>query len=419
MQRKAGPDRPWTSTASVDQALAAAAEALVASEALVPAEVEALPARLEEAAPLAGLDAGAAFARALVLGSAPGEAAAQAAANTLAGVRPEARSACADGLALAPSPAVGEAVLRLLDHASPGVCADALGVLRFRKQAAYGAVVLLVAHPDHAVAASAARCLGTVHERAAAARVLRHVLSRGLADDVALPIAEVLLSLGDRAGLAFVRDRLEADSVEPSLSDDARVAYLRLLGFGGDAADRELFFRSLEPGPRDAAAVGWFGHPDLVDWLLGSLEAANETRRARAPGGGPSLFETAAARALHRILGSPSVPGDAARSDGLVVDAGAWRSYWQMARGHLGARQKLRFGAPYTPAATIAELEAETLPAIRAEAALELAIVSRGKALLETDDWAGRQRAVLASARAALAGDGYAPGDFAGAHLTG
>ena len=211
-----------------------------------------------------------------------------------------------------------------------------------------------------------------------------------------------------------MRAKLEAESAAPALPDAARVAYLRLLALGGDAGDRELFFRSVEPGPADAAAVGWFGHPDLVDWLLGSLETANEARRAKSPGAAPSPFETAAARALHRILGSPQGPDAPARAtEALVTDAGPWKGCWARMRACLKGppRLKLRFGRPYTPAVTLDELEAEALyGATRADAALEMAIVSRGAATLETDDWVARQRTVLGSARAMPGLDGYPAG---------
>jgi hypothetical protein len=416
-QRKPGPDRRWTSGLAAEQELLASAEALCVAD-----SGSALADRLDAAAPLEGLTAGGAFARALALGTASGEAAAEAAARTLLGVRPEARAACVDALSLAPSPTVAPAVQRLLDDAPSVVAAAALEVLRFRRQCAYGPVVIFLAHPVPAVAATAARCLGTVAERRAAASVLRHLLSRGPAstiDAVALAAAEALLTLGDPAGLAFVRAKLEAESVAPALPDESRVAYLRLLALGGDAGDRELFFRSVEPGPPDATAVGWFGHPDLVDWLLGSLEAANEARRAKGPASAPTPFEAAAARALHRILGSPHGPDAPPRAnETLVTESGPWRGCWARLRAKGPLRQKLRFGQPYTPDATVDELEAETLfGSARADAALELSIVSKGAAVLETHDWVARQRAVLASARATLGREAYPAGAFPGARL--
>ncbi len=408
-QRRPGPDRPWTSALGIEQELLVAVDA--ALDATDPA---ALIRRVEEAS-AGNLGASAAFARALLLGSAPGEAPARAAARTLRDARPDARPACADALVLARSPDVGPALAGLLADAPPPVLAAALGVLRARRQVPYPWAALLLAHPDAGVAAAAARALWAVPERHAAADVLRARLARGApADTLALAAAEALLVIGDPAGLAFVRARLAAESSAPSLADDARVAYLRLLALGGDASDLELFFQSVEPAARDAAAVGWFGHPDLVEWLLGSLEAANDARRARGPGAGPAAFEVAAARALGRILGDPShdggfapkPPPQALRSapaeGGSQVDAAPWRAFWGGARAELGRYPRLRFGRPYTPAATLDELEAAAPAAARADAALELAIVSRGASLLETDDWVARQRAVLSAARAAM-----------------
>ena len=104
--------------------------------------------------------------------------------------------------------------------------------------------------------------------------------------------------------------------------------------------------------------------------------------------------------------------------DGLLVDAPPWRAFWQKARSRSAGRQKLRFGRPYTPAATLDELEAEAPSTTRADAALELAIVSRGVALLETDDWVTRQRAVLTVARALLDDAAAHPaGAFVGSRL--
>jgi hypothetical protein len=332
----------------------------------------------------------------------------------LLAVRAEARRGCADALALAPSPAVGPAVAGLLGDAQAAVCVAALSVLRFRRQVPYAVVLPFLAHPHVEVAGAAARALAAVPESTSAAAVLRYVLSREPSDALAVAVAEALLTLGDPSGLSLVRRRLEAESAAPTLADDVRVSYLRLLALAGDASDRDLFVRSLSPTPRDADAGGWFGHPDVVDWLLSSLEAGNEARRGRGHGA-PSLFETAAARALHRILGSPT--GGTGR-DAVVADAGHWRSHVNAERARVPSGKKLRFGRLYTPGATLDELEAATLPPTRAFAALELAIVSHGAALLETGDWVARQRATLARARASIGGaDRWPAGTFAGARL--
>jgi hypothetical protein len=164
-----------------------------------------------------------------------------------------------------------------------------------------------------------------------------------------------------------------------------------------------------------------------VDWLVGSLEAANEARRGQPAFAAPTPFEAAAARALHRVLGSPGHASEVARPRGaatsdresLVTDASAWRAYWHKARTRFAGRQKLRFGRPYSPSVTLEELEGDA-PCPRAEAALELAIVTGGAAMIEPDDWVARQRTILAAARAQIdADDTYPPGTFPGARLFG
>jgi hypothetical protein len=407
-ERRLGPEQPWTAAAAVEQRLVEAVDSLLALEGGV-ARVMEETAGSEEPRRI--------FAAALVLGCAPGDAFADAAAATLRHPRPDVRAAAADALALARSPAVGTALIRFAEDAEPGACAAALEALGARRQASFASAVVLLGHPDVRVAVGAARCLGLVVEQQAAAAVLRRVLVHDPPDALAVAAAEGLVALGDPAGLAFVRGELEAESVTPSLADDVRVAYLRLLGLGGEAGDLELFFRSLESSPRDAAAVGWFGHPDLVEWLLGSLDAANEARRtgsrASNPGlSSPAAFEIAAAQALHRILGAAEGAGNA--REVISVDGAAWRAAWGRARGRMAGGQKHRFGKPYAPEATLDELGGDAPAGGRADAALELAIVSRGRLRMETGDWVARQKAQLAGARGWLGVEGYPAGAFPG-----
>ncbi|MFT3764008.1 MAG: hypothetical protein QM820_00550 [Minicystis sp.] len=408
------PEPPWMDAEPVEQRLGEAVDSLL--------RLEGSAARIaEEARRVAagGGDARRAWSVALLLGCAPGDDAAEAAAGTLRSPRMDLRAAATEAIALGRSPAIGPALARLAEDATPAACAAALEALRFRREAALAPCVVLLGHPDALVAAAAARCLATVPERKAAAVVLRRVLGDDPEEAVAVAAAEGLLSLGDAASLSFVRGELSAESASPSLSDGARVAYLRLLALGGDAEDLELFFRSLEASPRDALAVGWFGHPDLIDWLIGSLETANEARRngprgrASAPSLlGPSAFEIAAAQALGRIAGAPEgVPAPG-------LEASAWRAWWSRARARFTSGQKHRFGKPYAPEATIDELTSPAMASVRADAALELAIVSAGSASVETADWVARQRAVIAAARETIATAPWPPGTFPGRRLS-
>lgn len=317
------------------------------------------------------------------------------------------------------SPALGPALIEVADEAPPPSAAAALGALRVRRQASLPGCALLLGHPDATVAAAAARCLAAVPERRAAASLLRAVLGDDPEEPLAVAAAESLLALGDPAALAFVRGELTAESNTQALSEEARVAFVRLLALGGDSADLELFFRSLEPSPRDALAVGWFGHADLVEWLLGSLETACEVRRAgprsrsSATLAGASAFEAAAAQAIARIAGGPETmppPG---------LEASAWRAWWGRARARLSPAHKHRFGRPYSPEATLDELSGAASSAARADAALELSIVTAGACGVEPGDWVDRQRAALQSASEHLhRAPPWPPGAFAGRRLS-
>jgi hypothetical protein len=439
--RGSRPDRPWTQASVFEQRLRDDVEALLALGGGAGFDAQGATRRFadEESA-----DPGRAFALAFVLGSAAGDAPAEAAVLALRRAHPDTHAAFREALSLAGNPRVAAALGRLAGDADPALTALALEVLRVRRQGAFAPGVILLSHPDERVAVAAAACLGATPERAPAIAVLGRALAAEPKEAVAVAIAEALLALGDRRGLGVVRAKLEAESAAPALSDELRVAYLRLLAIAGDAGDVELFFRSLEPTARDAAAVGWFGHADLVTWLLGSLEAANEARRAA--GGRPSPFEAAAAGALHRISGArPRDPADPGPPDALSVSAPAWKALWNESHARLGGAEppkaggalptvagrgavgpaaggrKLRFGQPYTPGATLAELSGESTAAAREDAALELAVITGGDARITTLDWVDRQQAALAAAASPVAREeaAFPPGTFAGQRLAG
>lgn len=404
-----GPEAPWTAAAPVEERLAAEINRLLHLEGSVARIVH--EARQISAG---GGDARRIWAVALLLGSATGEAAAEAAASTLCHPGILQHLAAREALSLGCNEALGRAVMALSESSPPPVCASALQVLRFRRDVALAPCAVLLGHHEPSVVAAAARGLAAVPERRAAALLLGRVLGDDPDEQVAVAAAESLVALGDPAGLAFVRGELEAESTAPALSDEARVAFVRLLALAGDASDLELFFRSLEPSPRDAVAVGWYGHPDLVEWLIGSLDTANEVRRSgpKSRASAPSLlapaaFETAATQAMVRIAG----PADGVHPGS--VDAAAWRAFWARARGRLSPGRKHRFGRLFTPEITLEELRGESSPSVRADAALELAIVTGGAIHVETGDWISRQSAALAAAAAWLAAEPrWVPGAY-------
>jgi hypothetical protein len=411
--RRLVPEQPWTDAARFEQRLLDDLDALVAlgrtrAPGAAPLDV---PASLQGYhREVAFPDPGRAFALGLGLGCLDGEAPVRAAVLALRQAPGETRASLADGLALASSPRIGPALVRLLDDADADLAAIVLGTLRARGQVPFGVAATHLAHPDARVASAAARALTAVPERAAAIALLRRALEADADGALAPTAAECLASLGDPAGLAFARRTLDQSDALP---DERRLPCVRLVALGGGPRDLPLLLDSLGQAPGDARAAGLSGHVALLDWLLASLAAANDVRRATGPW--PLAFEIAAAEALHRITGLRVVekPEAALREPGeLDIDASAWASAWGEARATIDTTKRLRFGAPWTPLATLDELDGPSTADARTDAALELAIATGGAARFEPWGWVARQRARLAEARAVVAASTWEPGAF-------
>lgn len=357
-------------------------------------------------------DPGRAFALAFTLSCVDAEATARFATLALRQAPPETHAAFADAFALGSSRLIGPALGRLLGDAEPPLAVLVLDALRRRREATFAVSATYLGHPDERVAAAAARCLSVVEQRGPAARLLGRSLEHPPGDTLATAAAESLLALGDPAGLVFVRQRLAERG--SGLAEADRLAYVRLLSLAGNARDVDLLLRSLGQAPADATAAGWFGHKDLCPWLVASLAAANEVRASTGPVA--LAFEQAAAHALFRITGAPledrpdlgleRPPGSPA------IEARAWHAFWAAAEPHFERDRKYRFGHPYGPGLTVEELAGPSLPGVRADAALELAVVTGGALGIDTTDWVARQRTALAEARATAPGLGWVAGSF-------
>lgn len=349
------------------------------------------------------LDGDRPFARALVLGSIDGDDAIRAGILALRQAHPVTRAAQREALALAPSPAIAAAMKRLCADSEPTLTILALDVLRLRREATFAAVLPSVTHPEIAVRASAARCLGVVPERAAAVEILGRVLDTEEEDRVAAAAAQSLLLHGARRGLTFARERLTLEIEEAgSIAPDSRIVLLRLLGLAGGESDRELMLQSLGSLPEDAEALGWFGHPGHIEPLLEALERRGDRMGTSAL----SRFETEVSRALHRITGAtPGVSSEDTAAD-LDLDDGVagperWRAWWEEHRGvFVGSQQKHRFGRPFSPLSTIEELGQRDVPMRTREIGeLEISILTAGASRFDAHDWVARQAAELDAVR--------------------
>jgi hypothetical protein len=400
--RRPLPDQPWTAGLRFERRLLENLDALFALAWPDGRGWDLLAEVQRYAGESLAADAGRAFARALVLGSVEGDDAVRAATLALRQAHPFSHAAYRDALSLAPSPAIAPAMRELLRDGDAALARLALEVLDARGEATFGAVVPLVRHADPSVAAAAARCLGRLPQRAAAAEVLQVLLDPDAAADLTAAAAEALLRLGDPAGLQFACRRLEADLAGERLPEAALLAHLRLVSLAGDARDVDLLSRCAGTTPAAIRRLGWAGHPALVDHLIAVLEAANEVREATGPW--PHAAEIAASQALYRITGAelrddPERGIEHASEDALAVEAPVWRRWWAEARPRAAVDRRTRFGRPLTLSAVLDELEADSLPGDRRDCELELAIMTRGAASLCVDDWVARQRARLAALR--------------------
>ena len=78
------------------------------------------------------------------------------------------------------------------------------------------------------------------------------------------------------------------------------------------------------------------------------------------------------------------------------VDPAVWRRLWQQHQEKFAEPRRYRFGAPFSPATTLAEAEASDVSTVARRSVLrELAVLSRGASRLEPHDWVARQRAEL------------------------
>lgn len=408
--RRRGEREPWTAVARFEQRLLDNLDALVAL-ARGPSGEGVIEQLQRYAAETLFPDRGRAFALALVLGCLDGEDAVRAAVMALRHADPSTVEAYQAALSLGSSPAIGPAMERLLWGEKASSARLALEVLRHRREASLSVVAPLLDHPDPRVAAAAARAAavaGVDGEHRAAVLPLLEPRLTDPDDEVAVAAAEALLVLGAPAGLLGLRKRLKDEVDAPGLMPRAaRARATRLLALAGGPEDLELLLAAVRGDPPAAEALGWLGHPGAAEPLLELLERAAPRGRAA---------QLVPARALHRLTGAGlRPPGEIVEAidDRLILEAAPWRALWEERRRALARPDRIRFGAPYTLAATVDELlRDEAPPAARREAALELAIALGPALRVEVDDWAARQRAALLGLREQVAAAGLAPGEY-------
>jgi hypothetical protein len=402
----------------VDQARSEA-RLLASLDALASIGPSALPVALLFHAEAPAPDPGRAFAVAVTLGSIEGHDAAHAVALLARQSAPEERRGFVDGLALASSPAIDEAVARLaVSAAPPAIVALALDVLHRRGATPDDVARRLAWRTEPAIAWRAARALGSSLPHDEAVVRLDAMIEAGGDDDLRIAAIEAELRRGHVAAIERLRAIVDGP---PSPLGARAIALLALVGDGDDVG---RMARALEaaPTPELARAIGRFGHVGLVPQLLALVER------------GADDLGLAAAEALARLLGAGpreeveatwdlGVPLDPAlaamatlprrRVVRAAADARAFREVLAARAGAIDPRRKLRRGAPLTALAIVDEIaEPTTPPPDRVEAARELALLAPEIAPIDLDGWVARQLAELAAARALLGRTPRASGAF-------
>ncbi|HZJ54196.1 MAG TPA: hypothetical protein VFD38_08650, partial [Myxococcaceae bacterium] len=248
--------------------------------------------------------------------------------------------------------------------------------------------------PDGRVAAAGAAALATSAGPVDGALLLR--LARSADEAVARAALESALVRRSETALRRARE-LAAEKRQ----DFAGAALV--LGVAGTPEDLPVLRAACAAGSAPAMeALGWLGHADAVDELLGQLGRASAA---------------AALEALQRITGATLLGADPAseyepgkgpftRSQGpvplpvpLCPDPEPWRAWWREHGKAARRTTRWRFGHPWSPEDDLGEIElAPSTRGPRRLAFLELCARTGATPPLDLDAFVARQRRELAAA---------------------
>jgi hypothetical protein len=362
-----------------------------------------------------------AFATALTLGCIAGHDTVGAAVMTLKQSAPETFPGWLEGLCLAPNPAIDAAIADLAGGRRADLAALALDVLHARGRTPDEVVTALLDRAEPEIASRVARALAGALPREDAIEHLER-LCAAADDDVFLAAVESLLRRGHGPAGDLLRRALDA---RPRVPRGERASLLLCLVGRSSDLERLLALAREAPTARLLRGLGRFGHVDALGPLCEHLEHEDAD------------LVQAAAEALDRITGAGlretveeawevELPPEAADAGGIAVpthkveriaaDPAQWAARLKDQARHLDAKVKTRGGAPFVPLRIVEELEARaTPPHRRAEAALELALVTGIATPFSPDDWVARQKRQLTDLRADVEKLSSSPGAWSGA----
>lgn len=295
-----------------------------------------------------------------------------------------------EALVLAQHADLARVCTRALRHEQALVRAAAARLLGHRREGQPVHLLPLLSDSAAEVRAAAAVALAQLGHRPALS-ALERLLPTLPAEDCSEQLLRAALLLGSGSALERCCSLCRTGAASPAL--------IRLLAMAGSEWEFPLL-RSLAAHPATAApaleALGILGMVDCVPQLLESLASPEP------------MLQLAAASALNLITGANLVqkvlvpdeqdedsPGREVEQPSTAPQA--WHQWWNAHRHHFRGAARFRQGVALTPAACLAELEAQRslLPA-RTRAALELALRLGEPTGLEPDWPVHRQKLVLA-----------------------
>ena len=403
--RRPLPDQGWAGRAEAERRLLARVDAIAAcGERVLPRLIELLE---ERPVP----DAHLTWALLFLLGSLAGDDAADEAMRLARAAALDAEGmaeALADALALAPHPALSVRIAPWLSAPEPERRLVAVASLSRRGGLGTPEAAAAAGDPDARVAAAGAAALAT---------------SAGPVDGT------LLLDLARNADEAVARAALESALVRRSevalrrareLAAEGRADFAGaalVLGVAGTAEDLPVLRAACAAGSALAMeALGWLGHADAVDELLGQLGGAC------AP---------AALEALQRITGATLTEADPApeyepgkgpftQNHGpvplpvpLCPDPEAWLAWWREHGKAARRTTRWRFGHPWSPEDDLGEIElAPSTRGPRRLAFLELCARTGATAPFDLEAFVARQRRELAAWSELARGARVSPGTW-------
>ncbi|MCC7540284.1 MAG: hypothetical protein IT379_28960 [Deltaproteobacteria bacterium] len=391
-RRRPGPLEHWRSREEAERRLSERIDLVAALGPIVLADFERT---------LAGWEPGIAFALAVGLGCTDDADAVHRAAQMLRRGQasdPSIAAAIEEGLLLASSPLVREAMAALLPSPDARVTASAARVLLARDELLLEEARGLIARVEPELVALGVR--GFDGERDSdALNTLRGLLAHE-DDGVLDAVLGALAMAGDTVWLDRARELCGQGR-----GDVGRASMWLAIAGSSEELEGLVKAAATSATPIELDSLGIFGHPQAVPFLLGLLDA-HEPRVAEA-----------AALALERITGAGLVETDSVEVDvGLDApdvngdfdlplrptrDAERWRTWWTSRRADFDPTVRWRYGRPFTPAICLEELaERNCPPPDRLRAHYELRIASGLRVPFDTGWLLERQQSVFEQWRA-------------------